>query len=262
MFTGFIEFAVGALLLYRRTVTLGLLIGLGVYTNVLIMNLGYDIPVKLFSAHLVLMCLYLLTGDIERLANFFIFNRPTAQSMLYHLEPKKAGRKLRLAIKFVFLLAVAYLIAGPYNHKRRQSAMETREIAPIPYGFYDVTAFVKNGDTLPVLANDRLIWKDIIFERGNKVASVNSCDTLFKQISSRGMFYYRADTIKSTMRCYKQTAKGNVTIFTLRYRLSRNKKQVQMWVGLKKDSIYLKLEKNNRKFILAQKPFHWLLKGQ
>lgn len=49
MFAGMVEVVAGLLLLYRRTVTLGLLIGLGVFSNVMTMNLSYDIPVKGYS---------------------------------------------------------------------------------------------------------------------------------------------------------------------------------------------------------------------
>jgi len=258
IFSGILEFTVGALLLYKRTLTLGLFIGLGVYINVLMMNLGYNIPVKIFSAHLVLMILYLLARERERLASFFIFNRPAPQNMLYHFVPSKTMRIVLLAVKSIFIVAVMYLLAGPYNYKKRQVIANSKEIKPIPYGLYNVTTFVKNNDTLPVLANDTLIWKDIIFERGNKFASVNTCDTLFKKIYNRGIFYYKADTLKNTMVCFKHTTKGKATIFNVRYKLSGNKEHVQMWVKLKKDSLYLELDKSNRKFRLGEKQFNWV----
>jgi len=42
----------GLLLLNRRTITLGLLVAAGVFTNVVLLNLSYDIPVKIFSIHI------------------------------------------------------------------------------------------------------------------------------------------------------------------------------------------------------------------
>jgi len=260
IFSGLMEFTVGVLLLYRRTVTLGLFIGLGVYANVLMMNLGYDIPVKIFSAHLVLMILYLLARDAKRVANFFIFNRPASQSVLYSPVLSKTGNMFRLAAKCIFLLAVMYLVAGPYGSLKTQLAAEKTELKPIPYGLYDVTLFVKNGDTLPVLANDTLIWKDIIFERGNNYASVNTGDTLFRKIYNRGLFYYKADTLNNTITAFKRTEKRKWPVFKSKYKLAGNNKHVQMWIKLKKDSLYLELDKSNRKFKLAEKPFHWVTK--
>lgn len=258
IFSGVMELTVAILILYRRTVTLALFIGLGVYINVLMMNLCFDIHIKLLSAHLVLMCLFLLINDIKRLADFFIFNKPATQNTLYHFAPQKKGKTARLVLKCIFFLSSLYMLAGPFNYHNRYFASLKQEIKPIPYGLYDVTTFVKNGDTLPVLANDTLIWKDMIFERGNRYATVNSADTVFKKIYNRGFFFYKADTINNTMACFKQTKKGKVPVFKLRYKLSDNKKHVQMWIGLKRDSIYLELDKSNRKFELSDRPFHWI----
>src|SRR5580692_2715309 len=46
VFGGLMEVVAGLLLLYRRTVTLGLLAGLGVFINVMMLNLSYDVSVK------------------------------------------------------------------------------------------------------------------------------------------------------------------------------------------------------------------------
>ncbi|WP_139806951.1 hypothetical protein [Deinococcus hopiensis] len=53
-------------LLHRRTVTLGALIAAVTMTNVFALNLFYDVPVKLFSAHLLLASLALLAGAQAR----------------------------------------------------------------------------------------------------------------------------------------------------------------------------------------------------
>jgi hypothetical protein len=39
-------------------------------------NLSYDVPVKLFASHLLFACLFLLALDAPRLLDFFVFNRP------------------------------------------------------------------------------------------------------------------------------------------------------------------------------------------
>lgn len=55
------------LLLHRRTVTLGALIAAVTMTNVLALNLAYDVPVKLFSFHLLLSAVVLAGLDHARL---------------------------------------------------------------------------------------------------------------------------------------------------------------------------------------------------
>jgi hypothetical protein len=58
-FSGAMETVAGLLLLYRRTVTAGLFAATGAFLNVAMINLSYDVPVKLFSMHLLFACLFL-----------------------------------------------------------------------------------------------------------------------------------------------------------------------------------------------------------
>ncbi|PTA69839.1 hypothetical protein [Deinococcus arcticus] len=64
---GVAEVLPALLLLHRRTVTLGALVAAVTMTNVLALNLFYDVPVKNFSAHLLLSALVLLALDARRL---------------------------------------------------------------------------------------------------------------------------------------------------------------------------------------------------
>ena len=52
MFSGAMEVLAGLLLLNRKTITLGLFVATSVFINVMVLNLCYDIPVKIFSIHL------------------------------------------------------------------------------------------------------------------------------------------------------------------------------------------------------------------
>lgn len=67
---GVAELLPALLLLHRRTVTLGALVAAVTMTNVLALNLFYDVPVKLFSSHLLLAALVLLSLDCRRLWAF------------------------------------------------------------------------------------------------------------------------------------------------------------------------------------------------
>jgi hypothetical protein len=261
VFSGMAEVIVGLLLLYRRTVTLGLVIGLGVYMNVMMINLAYDVPVKIFSTHMVIMCLYLLMTDIGRLANFFIFNRPAVHNMQYHFVPSKKSRKIfRYVVKGVFLAHALFMFISVYGYSQEDKADIEKEIKPIPYGMYEVNTFVKNGDTLPVLANDSLVWKDFIFEHyhwGSYYATVNSRDTIFRRDYGRGSFNYSFDSVKNNIVCYKFNKGDSIYIFTLNYRL-RDKDNVELWTNIKSDSLYLKLTRSKKQFKMAERQFHWL----
>ena len=76
IFSGFAEVIGGLLLLYRRTRTLGALIVFGVMLNVFMMNMSYDIPVKLYSFHLMIMAFFVGVLDYKRILNLIVLNNP------------------------------------------------------------------------------------------------------------------------------------------------------------------------------------------
>ena len=82
IFGGLGELTGGLLLLWRRTTTLGALVVIAVMTNVVMLNFSYDVPVKQYSVHLVLMALYLLLPEARRLANLLLLNRPAEPAIL------------------------------------------------------------------------------------------------------------------------------------------------------------------------------------
>ena len=78
IFAGLGEVIGGAFLLFKRTRLIGSLIVIAIMSNVVMLNFAYDVPVKLFSTHLLLMAIFLTVPDIKRLSNLFFFNRAIA----------------------------------------------------------------------------------------------------------------------------------------------------------------------------------------
>ncbi|PYU30035.1 MAG: hypothetical protein DMG31_15250 [Acidobacteria bacterium] len=81
IFAGCAEMLGGILLIVPGATMLGMLICLADLTYVFLLNMTYDVPVKLLSFHLILMCLFLLVPELPRLVNFFFLNRPVEPSM-------------------------------------------------------------------------------------------------------------------------------------------------------------------------------------
>ena len=79
-FAGSAEMLGGILLIVPRTTTLGALVCLADLTQVFMLNMTYDTPVKLFSFHLILMAVFLLAPEFSRLADFFFRNRGAGPS--------------------------------------------------------------------------------------------------------------------------------------------------------------------------------------
>ena len=74
-FTGLAELLGGVLLLLPRTTLLGALICAANMLLVFLLNMCYDVPVKLPSLHLLVMAVILIAPDLRRLADVFFFNR-------------------------------------------------------------------------------------------------------------------------------------------------------------------------------------------
>jgi hypothetical protein len=83
IFSGAMETVAGLLLLNRRTVTAGLFAATGAFLNVVMINLSYDVPVKLYSSHLLFSCLFLLALDSPRLLRFLVLNKPISGTTAY-----------------------------------------------------------------------------------------------------------------------------------------------------------------------------------
>jgi hypothetical protein len=256
IFSGVMETLAGLLLLNRRSITLGLFIGASVFTNVVMMNLSYDIPVKIFSIHLLIYCLFLLSYDVKRFTTFFLLNKPTDTTDLYSIHfAKKWMRVIRLVAKSVFIILT--VIMPFYNSwSFYNSNLSVQEAKPIKSGVYNVALFEVNGKAMPPLASDTITWKDVIFEK-TPSGSVNSTDTLFRQRYRRGYFNYRADTINHTLKLFKRSVQGDSTfLFSMNYHLRND--TILLSGKVRNDSLQVRLVKSKRHFQLAERQFHWL----
>lgn len=256
-FSGLMEVIAGILLLFRRTATFGTLLAAGVFANVMLMNFGYDIPVKLFSTHLLIACLVLLSFEYGRILNFLVSNRYAEQGNLYYIRyPKKWMRIAAVTFKLLFLVFFV-IIGGVESYNSFVQRGSIPESKPIRSGLYDVTVFVKNGDTIPPLLYDTIRWRDIVFEK-NGAGSVGTTDTLFWQRYRRGYFRSKIDTIKKEIEFSKSNPAFDMfNLFTLQYEIPDSNSIVLKGI-IRNDSVYAILQRSKRHFQLAEKQFHWL----
>jgi hypothetical protein len=245
-FSGFVEVVAGVLLLFRRTSTLGAFVAASVFLNVMMMNLCYDIPVKLFSIHLFVLSNFLLLGDAQRLLNFFVFNKPTQPAFQFAL-PTKQLRITQIVLKVVFVIFFAILpFYDMYHNTLGASSPPVQN--KLTTGFFDVERFQAD-------MADSLRWKDVIFERTNG-GSIQTADTLLKQRYRRGYFIYALDSAKSTI-TFKKIASDTVGLFTMHYAMP-DTNHILLQGKIRNDSVTVALKRQNRQFQLAERQFHWL----
>ncbi len=162
VFAGASETVGGLLLLFRRTRTLGGLVAAGVMFNVFMMNMSFDIPVKLFSFQLMLIGFYVASQDAGRLINFFLLNRDVPPAKMSPLVHTVRAKWILLGCQVLFAGYVFYDMTSSSLERQKQYG-HLREKSTL-YGVYNVNTFLHNGDTLPPLLTDEYRWKRLLLD--------------------------------------------------------------------------------------------------
>lgn len=110
MICGAAEVLGGLLLLYRPTALLGALFSAFVMSNVLLYNMFFDVPVKLFAAGLLLAEIFLILPDADALLSFFWRHRPAVPAGVWF--PPVRRRRWRITTRvFEWIVAVAAVLS-------------------------------------------------------------------------------------------------------------------------------------------------------
>src|SRR5690349_17409509 len=103
-FIGSAEVLGGLLLLLPGLTLIGALVTFAVTVGVWMVNMTYDVPVKLFAFHLVLMSIVLIAPDARRLVNWFVLNRPVVPDSAPRYGPSVRSHRIWIAAQLVFLV--------------------------------------------------------------------------------------------------------------------------------------------------------------
>ena len=248
MFAGVMEIIGGLLLIPKRTVALGAFIIIGVMTQVAMMNLMFDIPVKLFSIHLVLMALVLFLSDSGRFISVFITNSEVKYRNSYHPIKDKQYHKVIFWVKTISVsLAIVLACVFGYNAEKRFNNVTDSQ--PPLYGIWEVNTFIKNSDTIPPLLTVKSRWRYLVIEREG-FASVKTMDNDIYR------YKFEIDTTAKKISMYK--IKGEKDSLNLNY-FRNDYNYLKLQGLLENDSIELHLfEKDLEDFPLKTRGFHWI----
>jgi uncharacterized membrane protein YphA (DoxX/SURF4 family) len=175
IFAGCAEVLGGVLLIFPRTTTLGALVALADMTQVFMLNMTYDVPVKLFSFHLLLMAVFLLAPEFERLADFFFRNRtagPSAQAELF--RTRRANRIALAAQIFLGLWVIGNNLYGGWDAWHTFGGGHPKSSL---YGIWDVAELSIDGQVRSPLLTDYDRWHRAVFDFPDRVAFQRMDDT-------------------------------------------------------------------------------------
>jgi len=246
IFIGFAEIFGGALLLYRKTLTIGSMIIIGVMTNVAMMNFTYDIPVKLFSIHIVLMASVLLLADRHRVMNVFFKNK-TAERVNYFVPSMNAILKKVISgvkVLILILLTVVVIIQCFVRFDMRDQLKTKSEF----YGIWETQLFIKNKDTLVPLLTDSYRWRYLIVNYKRKAAVKKMNDSI-----NRYQFEINQELKKVI---FKRDIDSIPQHFSYTFVDSEH---LQLKGTLDGDSLYIQFKRKlETDFRLINRKFHWV----
>lgn len=173
-FTGFVELMGGLLLIMRRTTLLGALISVGAMSQVAMLNLCYDVPVKLMSLHMVALALLLAWPDRGRLVSFFLLRRPTEPAPLPRLLTSPKWHRLALVLRSTAALALAGMTLYGAAQGRASFGTDTPR-SPLR-GVWDVVELETDGQARPPLTTDGSRPKLFVFDYPQGVGVVRMND--------------------------------------------------------------------------------------
>lgn len=255
-FSGVMEVLVGLLLLWRKTTTIGALMAVGVFLNVFMLNICYDIPVKLFSLHILIGAILLVVHEYDRLVGMFIKNQSPLPGTLYEYD-YGSNQYLKIGRIVAKVLFIGLLVILPFYQTMSQYISDQKVIAKnniLPNGYYEVMKYSVNGIDKRNQYLDSIVWKNLIFD-GDR-GSALSKDTLFRQVYNRGYFRFEVDTMNTLLKMYKANG-DSIHKVDFKFRMldsSRIQLQGKLW----NDSVSIDLQRVVRHFQLAEKQFHWL----
>jgi hypothetical protein len=160
---GCAELAGGVLLFFPQTATLGALICLADTIQIFALNMTYDVPVKLFSFHLIVLSAVLLAPEARRLVNVLVLNRTAHPST--ELPIGRTPRQIRLVLAAQILVG-AYMV-GANVYGAIQAWKQYGGGAPKSplYGIWNVDEMTLDGQMRSALVNDYGRWRRVIFDR-------------------------------------------------------------------------------------------------
>jgi len=242
VFSGICEVTGGILLFFRRTTVLGGLISFIVMVNIAVLNFSYDVPVKLFSIHLALISILVISPNIINLFQLFFLNKTTTLNVDQLQFQNKKLKNGRVVLKTLIILIFPTL--GIIENLSFNRNTQTHNLS----GAYFTEEFIKNNDTISPIESDPTRWNKLlitdyyaklIFDNNKRVYYEPKIDTILKTI---------------TLSSYSDTSIS----YSFQYD-AINEKKIMLFGKFKSDSISATFKiKRPNEYELVKRNFHWI----
>lgn len=233
VFSGFMEIIPALFLLLKKVRSLGLCLLSLVLTNILFVNIGFDISVKLFSAVLLFITLLLLAPQLNSIRLFFL-GKPSQLSDLYMYTWKKGSFwKLFFVLSFFVFALIPTFLSYQKQYKKE-----------VPFrGAYEVVSAQNQRDSTRLFSEIKRIFihKDAYLIVETNTGEMEDYPIQFSQLDS---------SIKSFF--------NNQKLEIIDRQLGENSELKSLTIRYNKDQIILELNPLDwQKMPLLHPHFHW-----
>ena len=247
IFAGCSMVAAGLLLTVPRTATLGALVSLAAVTQVFIVSMTYDVPVKLLVFHTLLLCGLLLAPDVPRLVRFLLLNRATSLSTQAQLFRGVRANRIALAAQIIFGL---WLVGSCFHYTWAiwSTGGGGRPLPPL-YGIWEVKQMSIDQQPRPPLLSDSTRWRRAIFDYPDRMV-VQSTDESFDPYGAS------VNLQEKTLALTKSDDKNWTASFTFQRPAAD---QLILDGRMDNHQVHMELQLTDRNsFLLVSRGFHWV----
>jgi len=247
IFAGSMEMVAGIFLLSASTTLFGAMFGAIVSFYIFILNMSYDVPVKLFSFHLILMALVLLTPDLSRFRDFLFKNCAVGPSTVPKLfRTRRANRIAAIAQIALGLWMIGTHVQSGWEGWKTFGGGHSK--SPL-YGIWIVEQMSVDGQIRSPLTIDYGRWKRLIFDVPTTM--------VFQRMDDSFVYYGTAMNITENS---IDLSKGGDKNWKANFRFQRPlQDQLSLDGDMDGHKIHMQLQLFDRnKFLLVNRGFHWV----
>ena len=263
---GFFELLGGVLLLWRRTTTIACILLSLMLTNIVLANFAYLLGDHIFSTYLLVIALFLLAHDVPRLYNLVSLNRFTRAAKPLPVQSARCrrteqwSRAVLLVFGFGFFALTLY--ASGKDHWPYKQTAGLRDAA----GYYNVEAFVWNGNNIPSGLSDPSRWQNVVFEPWNTI-SIRTAGTVaaephqfyplpnyanYEASGNRGRQFFNYTVDESRQQLRLNNLNGPVQTYHLTVKRPDAQTIILRGTDANNDSLYALLKRQDKKYLLLE----------
>lgn len=274
IFAGLAELLIMILLFFRKTRFWGAALALAMIGNIAVVNHAYDGGIHLAASFYVIAGGFVVWRYLPQIWNLIVNEKNTALNLYQFPYKEKWQKYLRIGLK-TFVFGFYFILSGYlhwYNYKYDSYKVPSRPGLTDARGLYQVTEFKLNNKPLVYSPTDSLRWKNVTFEKWSTISfsvfntflihgeagrgkQVKDVDRAYESAGTGGgrrHFYYEADTINKVLTLYNKNKVYKEEQMTLRYDRPNKSRIILSGINEYKDSIYVVLDKKDRKYPLYE----------